>query len=202
MTSGQRRNLFLMGRRGEREACVEQQVNSSKQKVEITVDDIRRYILTEKNNATYLLSKQNIVYRVFYKQITSAQLFPWETLGIHHYRGSSIAIVHTRLVHQEQSGNSRDIKHITQRIAEVASIEGNSQPRHRSEIFLKVLLASVEAAEHHLEILSSSLQLQVRLSQLRSEHTAGRAPVSSNPSNTARIPTRSTDPPPFQPDPK
>lgn len=60
-TSGQRRNLYLMGKRGRKESLLEQQVNSSKQKVEITVDDIRRFIMSEKSNATYLLSKQMIV---------------------------------------------------------------------------------------------------------------------------------------------
>ena len=50
-----------MGKRGRKESLLEQQVNSSKQKVEITVDDIRRFIMSEKSNATYLLSKQMIV---------------------------------------------------------------------------------------------------------------------------------------------
>ena len=179
MSSGQRRNLYLMGRGRERGSRLEQQVNSSKQKIEITVDDIRRYIMNEKSNATYLLSKQMIVYPALFNKHSSknAQLLPWETLGIHHNRGSSITIVHTRLVHQEQSGNSRDIKRVSQRLTKIRSVKRNSQPGHGSEILLKVLLASIEAAEHHFEVLSSSLQLKVGLAKLGSEHTARRAPV-------------------------
>ena len=168
-----------MGKGRKRGSWLEQQVNSSKQKVEITVDDIRRYIMSEKSTATYLLSKQVIVYPALFNKHSSknAQLLPWETLRIHHNRGSSITIIHTRLVHQEQSGNSRDIKRVSQRLAKILSIKRNRQPGHGSEILLKVLLTSIEAAEHHLEVLSSSLQLKVGLTKLGSEHTARRTPV-------------------------
>ena len=186
-TSGLRRNLYLMGREWEREAFLEQQANSSTQKVEITVDDIRRFILSERNYATYLLAKQLILYNVFNKHSKSAQLFPWETLRIHHNRGSSIAIIHTRVVHQEQSGDSRNIEHVSQSVANIAFIKRNSQPGHCSKVFLKVPLASIEAAEHHFEILSSSLYLKVGLTKLGSEHTARRAPVGTNTSNPTHI---------------
>ena len=111
---------------------------------------------------------------------------------------SSVRLVHTRsLVHEQEGGNSLDVEPLHQ-LFTLRALERNGLPRHRTVVLLELRFRVVAAAEHDLEFLPLLLAVHVDFAQLRSKHSARRAPVSTSTLLINDTLTRSKGPRPFQ----